>query len=931
MRPTWDWKSPRPAELDHFTIAYATREYVQNQVGQILKGIKSREWADWTREDLRESTDKERLSCKDALVKGYPGLLTGPHGRLVRNSKDWLPTYVLKARVKAGDLKVNEYPGTDLLVCTVVWTWKNSFTGLSFYNNHLDSKAQFKTFVVDGASTSGKSEFAVGEKGKGFIMATQWFYEEVEDTAENHVPLAIIDGTNTTTKPPKLGVSFRVGHQLGELKWKQRNGYIEQLKVTMDDLTPVTVEALVNRAAIEQERDEDDDDEDGSEYSDEDDRPKSKKVGRGNSTPITGKKVQAITNACRRLYERRHKNKLSAKLKPVANAMNPSHEVTFSQPDEVVITILGLPKAFAEKVEDIFLGIYGIIPPPRSWRIPNTLVMFFPASGGIPPFYNRDQLVPDGPRLLTMGINYFGVMTLTADRQSIIRNGRYFELYQDEVSKAADLAFQTDEELAVELACEILAPKSRGSALPLRNILEPGSKNHGEKYKAAFYAAWRRADPKIPTGKDIFPFTPGSSGDRETIEEYGMIAQEVNGQVMEILRKSGAFGSLEDYANALLNDAPHLTKPRAGIERFRRAMTRLVPAISKESILMKQFPYKTPSAAWDKSWRTLSLAEPGVCDQPEHEDEECLCWVGPYLWKATRKGQEAGLVEVIESEIWRAYIDCMEGVVDMQEPPTPSFSISRPTSPAMSCSSDNSFTQQELGYPTQTPQNEEMPMTSFLTKSNVSNKVTQKLDAVRPTSRPTSSISLNSGPLAREREQISRQMPPTARDSEDHVIPPSSSVLSSPPPITPPRGTASATGTIQTTPTLHSSSARPSLHDFDGWINKITDSFRREYQQNAESASRFEKLQEEQAKIWQLRVSELEKAAAAKDQAISEWKTISERNAKRIEELEAAELAFGSKLQDVIAQHCSQIQTQTSVAGSKRRRVEMPVVDSEVD
>lgn len=62
-KPTWDWKAKNSAELGHFTVPFATKEYMQNIVGQILKDLEIREWNDWTREDLRvRPVDSRSLS-----------------------------------------------------------------------------------------------------------------------------------------------------------------------------------------------------------------------------------------------------------------------------------------------------------------------------------------------------------------------------------------------------------------------------------------------------------------------------------------------------------------------------------------------------------------------------------------------------------------------------------------------------------------------------------------------------------------------------------------------------------------------------------------------------------------------------------------------------------------------------------------------------
>jgi hypothetical protein len=50
----------------------------------------------------------------------------------------------------------------------------------------LDSKARFFHFVGNGATTSRANIYAVGEKGKGFILATQYLIEEIEDNMQSN-------------------------------------------------------------------------------------------------------------------------------------------------------------------------------------------------------------------------------------------------------------------------------------------------------------------------------------------------------------------------------------------------------------------------------------------------------------------------------------------------------------------------------------------------------------------------------------------------------------------------------------------------------------------------------------------------------------------------------------------------------------------------
>lgn len=127
--------------------------------------------------------------------------------------------------------------------------WKHASTGMtgfSFFNNHLDRHAGFSTFVMDGASTSRQNLWAIGEKGKGFVLATQYLYEEVE---KNMNKLDAVLESPIKGSGPKPKVSFRVGNKIGELAWRKSRHEDEEdlLRVTMDDLSPVTVEEFMRR------------------------------------------------------------------------------------------------------------------------------------------------------------------------------------------------------------------------------------------------------------------------------------------------------------------------------------------------------------------------------------------------------------------------------------------------------------------------------------------------------------------------------------------------------------------------------------------------------------------------------------------------------------------------------------------------------------
>ncbi|KAJ6605587.1 hypothetical protein DFH09DRAFT_1067843 [Mycena vulgaris] len=147
-KPTNDWKARNAEQMSHFNAAFANKEYVQSVVGQILKDLQVKEWSDWQREDLKDMADNKRELRKRALIDSHPDLLTGPHGR---------PSFGGQRQAVRREL--------------------SPFTTT---NNHLDDAASFDSFAVDGYSTSTNNKWAVGEKGKGFILATQYWFETIE-------------------------------------------------------------------------------------------------------------------------------------------------------------------------------------------------------------------------------------------------------------------------------------------------------------------------------------------------------------------------------------------------------------------------------------------------------------------------------------------------------------------------------------------------------------------------------------------------------------------------------------------------------------------------------------------------------------------------------------------------------------------------------
>ncbi|KAJ6611251.1 hypothetical protein B0H10DRAFT_2057105 [Mycena sp. CBHHK59/15] len=635
-KPTWDWKARNCAEFKHFTVAFAVKEYVQNVVGQALKDLQTREWSEWEREDMRDVPVKQRELRKQSLVDAYPGLLTGPHGAALKRTKAWLPWYILSARIPRTRLMPTVMT-TDLRIALVVWRHTGTdVNAFSVYNNHLDSRATFSSFTVDGSSTSRDNLWAVGEKGKGFILATQFLFEYVEKHAYD---LKIKASDPSLFKNLKAGV------------WKKSHNKDEDklLQVVLDDLTPRTVQEYIDKRAAEirfKTRDPSDEEDNDDDSSSSDDMPPTPE------NPQLRKEAEAVL---KKVYTQRVTQQLDCK----ADHDVPRHSLVSS--DEVSITIIGLDGSL--EPEYLFSAIYGIIPPPLAWRVPNTPVQFFVAVDGassadrdVPQarFYHRDQYVPYGLHLHKLSINYHGDLSITSDRVAILRNWKTTQ-YQFDVSHSADQAFRTIPELAELLALDILSDEhSEGLAHHVR----PTNKDGADTYRAAFEAAMRKTHPEISEDARIYP---APDGDTILFGELGLIPVKVSPNAWKIMETSGAYVEITDYAREVLLSSPPVAEFK-GLSRLRVALSVVAPDVPSENVTIRQYDKSSPTVAWDKENSIFAFSLPRQCE--EHPEGKCLCWVGPFLHKAAR-AYEGGQLET--KTLFRAYLLCMEGTKSMKE------------------------------------------------------------------------------------------------------------------------------------------------------------------------------------------------------------------------------------------------------------------------
>lgn len=73
----------------------------------------------------------------------------------------------------------------------ILWGFKNRPLGpdvakaFTVYYNYLDEKAKFSHFAHDGSGTRKDSKYAVGLKGKGFILSSSYLAELCQDFRED--------------------------------------------------------------------------------------------------------------------------------------------------------------------------------------------------------------------------------------------------------------------------------------------------------------------------------------------------------------------------------------------------------------------------------------------------------------------------------------------------------------------------------------------------------------------------------------------------------------------------------------------------------------------------------------------------------------------------------------------------------------------------
>lgn len=614
-------------------IQLAVREYARNQLDVVIRETGKPLWTHTTLEDLRKEDPLVRLGRKDALVKRFPGLLSGPHGASLRDNA-WLPITVIRMTFSRSELETPY--DTDLEICTVYWRHPMQLIALSFYNNHIDKSAIIEHFVVDGASTPlFSSAQSSSRTGASFIAASQRIFQDIEASTKNAGPVI---------KSLKTGVSFRVGHTIGELHWRQNEGMEPQVQVRVSDLTPVSLTAL--RASPNGNE--------GTQSLSADWDTFGEIIAHMLSSKAKRTREKTIID----LYELRAKLSMSTKL--VGKCTEPSHESSFITSDEVVVTVVGLPSTLTP--ESVFSGVFGFILPLRVWRISAggrhcpTIQFYKPAlsppvmgsAAEKPAFYHRYLLVPDGIILNRLGLNYIGDLLITDDKRAVVTSGPLFAEFKHYLSAAMDRTIRSKSDLASEIALDILTDNGLAET-SLSRILSPLDENDSDAYRTVFCKAFLVLDKISSPDTPIYPF---ATEGEDLIKELGMTAIQVSTHIRAILKKSGAFPDIQTYATSLLLQAPVCGDDIPYSDCLRRALADLTQTAGVLSI--RQYCFSYPTIVWDKESGTFVSGIPAHCDV--HPDTSCACWVGPYLHDAISSWESgASRKPISKAALFRVY------------------------------------------------------------------------------------------------------------------------------------------------------------------------------------------------------------------------------------------------------------------------------------
>ncbi|KAI0326818.1 hypothetical protein GY45DRAFT_62516 [Cubamyces sp. BRFM 1775] len=650
-----------PTKPDHDPsndVALAIQALVQNQLDQVLIETHKRRWETWHHEDLRQLSPADRQTRKQGLLQDHPGLLSGI-GAVLLNQAMWQPMYILSITIPRADLKETTH-WSNLRVCNVVWEHSTSgLLSLSLFNNHLEPTSSFRHVVTEGLSTKRNSQWAVGRRGVGFTHACRWlekglFWDKI--------------GQAQLTDESLCGVALRVGQSVGKLVPRKRP-VDDQSRPSFTHVDLSLSSILLGENSLESTP------------------PSDWDASTGTTGPSEARRVDACLKLC------------------LSESTMEGYERLLVRSDEVLVTVTGLHSFWVP--ERLFAGIWSIFPPAVSalWTIPSLApnlpeITFYrpraqrdplsPFQGPLPAprLYFQGYHVPSAP-LHRLGINYWGYLNQqpSPDGSSVMTQGSAFDAYLSTLSAALDYAFRHIQDLAVEIAIDILTssqslPYTFGQVLPIpQNMDEDGI----AAYRTAFEAAFRELDAPLSAneGRQYYPYLADHGEDeKRLILLLGLRPVAVPAPAKQLLERVRAYPPVRYRGEALLLSSPGVEEEPHGTDMLRASLSLLFPALGRDILSVRNYQHSWPRAAWNEETRSFVMGANCVCKEHfagRDGTGPCVCWVGMALceavasWRsrASCDGGEAPQTVTYQEAIY-ALLRCTNGSSSDVSPSCPS-------------------------------------------------------------------------------------------------------------------------------------------------------------------------------------------------------------------------------------------------------------------
>lgn len=660
----WRWMWKPTVSLGWMNTPFALQAFLQNQVDQLLKEAHRRDCAEWTHEDLRSTSPAFRLAKKQSLLSECPGMLSGL-GAIALNEDAWSPMYVLSMTIARSALAETSHL-SDFHILNVVWEHTRSGTlSVTLFNNHLDGESDFRHIVTEGLSTKRRSQWTPGRRGSGFLSAVRALMTEL------YLP------QNVPIKDISRSVALRVGDSVGEYGWSEPKDGQRELMLRQYELCPLSLANVQSVPGIPSHLITTFDSRSLSVAAADFAFPFDQDAPRAVREISKEKRVSAI-------YRERFLLRMSQKTIADVRATEPAHERPLVQADEVLVTISGLQPSSTP--EALLSTVWSIFPPQRSWAILapghnfSQVVFYKPlpdeSVGGrvasMPHFLHRGYLIPLGPPLSKLGVNYSGDLDLTDAGHAVVTTGPRFSAYLLHLGLALNTAFCTMPELAAELAVDILTdskahPHSFGRVLSASRCVNEDGKL---VYHAAFEAAWRRLDSSLADpALALYPYaSEDASEEKMLIERLGMQPVPVQPHVQHLLEKAGAYPPVKMYAEALLLSSPGTLQQPYGTENLVAALSILFPMCRGDVLSLRGCDHPYPRIVWDVTAEIFVMSASVTCEEHAALEpaETCVCWVGPVLleavasWRSKTGGPTSGPQAMSETSVFYALLQCTQ-------------------------------------------------------------------------------------------------------------------------------------------------------------------------------------------------------------------------------------------------------------------------------